>query len=310
MDWKFWGWSVVFLRRATENTLTPFDPLRGAKGREEGQGQLQNCEEQKVNFNCSFFFPRWAARNCLTPLIHEGPRRATKGHEEGQGQLQNCEEQKVKGNCNFFFPRWAAKNTLTPFSSTENCLTPLIHEGPRRATKGHEEGQGQLQNCEEQKVKGNCNFFFPRWAAKNTLTPFSSTENCLTPLIHEGPRRATKGHEEGQGQLQNCEEQKVNVNCNFFFPRWAAENCLTPFDPRRAAKGRGEVLFLLTGARELRWIVDGGWCGGGREGFEKGRFALSESRFAGFEDFRDGWSRALISLMPSAVPYLTGLCLS
>ena len=88
------------------------------------------------------------------------------------------------------------------------------------------------------------------------------------------------------------------------------EELVNTFDPRRAAKGRGEFLFLLTGARELRWIVDGGWCGGGREGFEKGRFALSESGVAGSEDFRDGWSRAAILLMPSAVPYLTGLCLS
>ena len=30
---------------------------------------------------------------------------------------------------------------------------------PRRATEGHEEGQGQLQERQLQKVKGNCNFF-------------------------------------------------------------------------------------------------------------------------------------------------------
>ena len=174
-------------------TVRRFDPRRAAKDHEG---------------------PR---RTPLTPLIHEGPRRATKDHEEGQGQLQNCEEQKVNVNCNFFFPRWGAKGREGP---RRTPLTPLIHEGPRRATKDHEEGQGQLQNCEEQKVNVNCNFFFPRWGAKGREGP---RRTPLTPLIHEGPRRATKGHEEGQGQLQNCEEQKVNVNCNFFLPRWGAK---------------------------------------------------------------------------------------
>ena len=96
---------------------------------------------------------------------------------------------------------------------------------------------------------------------------------------------------------------------NTFDPLRATENSFTPFDPLRAAKGRGEFLFLLTGARELRWMVDGGWCGGGREGFEKGRFALSESGFAGFEDFRDSWSRAMMPLTRFEVPPMTNFCL-
>jgi len=57
----------------------------------------------------------------------------------------------------------------------------FVHEGPLRTTKGHEEGQGQLQ-------KGNGNFKFL----------------C--------PRRTAKGREEGQGQLQERQLQKVNGN--------------------------------------------------------------------------------------------------
>ncbi len=119
-------------RRAAENLFTPFDPRRGAKGREEGQGQLQEGQLQKVNGDCYFFFPRWAAENLFTPF---DPRRGAKGREEGQGQLQEGQLQKVNGDFCFFCPRRATKKVKGNFKFL--C--------PRRGAKGRKEGQGQLQ---------------------------------------------------------------------------------------------------------------------------------------------------------------------
>ena len=43
------------------------------------------------------------------------------------------------------------------------------------------------------------------------------------------PRRATEGHGEGQGQLQERQLQKVNGNCNFFLSAKGREEHLSNF---------------------------------------------------------------------------------
>ena len=65
-----------------------------------------------------------------TPFVHEGPRRATKDHE-GPRRRSRATAGKTR----------AGRATATAF-----C--------PRRAAKGHEEGQGQGQERQGQKVKG------------------------------------------------------------------------------------------------------------------------------------------------------------
>ena len=197
-------------RRATENTLTPFCPRRAAKDHEgprrrsratagkataEGQRQLllPFCPRRT----------RRATENTLTPFC---PRRATK---------------KVKGNCRKGNCRRSTA-TSTSFLSTEGRGEHLYtffvhggHGGPRRrsratAGKATAEGQRQLQLP-----------FCPRRGAENTFTPFLSTEDTEghgeNLFVHEGPLRTTKGHEEGQGQLQERQLQKVNGIFNFLF---------------------------------------------------------------------------------------------
>ena len=64
-----------------------------------------------------------------------------------------------------------------------------------------------------------------------------ATKNCnckVKTFVHEGPRRAAKGHEEGQGQRQN-------VNGNFFWPGRAG-----------LAGAYSSSQFMITGNSRIR----------------------------------------------------------
>ena len=147
----------------------------------------------------------------------------------GRGKLQRQNLLSTKG-------REGPRRTATATSGTATA-TPFVHEGPRRGA----------ENC-------NCNFFCPRRAAKGReelqrqlqerqrqhLLSTEDTEGhgerrlqlLLSTKGHEGPRRTTK----------NCNGNFRNGNCNTFCPRRTqrgAENCnCNFFCPRRATKGR------------------------------------------------------------------------
>ena len=147
-------------------------------------------------------------------FVHEGPLRTTK---------------KVKGNCR--------KGNCRRSTATSTSFVHGGHEGPRRATEGHGEGQGQLQERQLQKVNGNFYFFCPRRAAKGHY------EHLNTFLIHGG-----------QGELP--------YTLTSFCPRRArrgAENTLRLFfDPRRARRTRFPAPFF-----SVRQDIGGRWFGVG-----------------------------------------------
>ena len=80
------------------------------------------------------------------------------------------------------------------------------------------------------------------------------------PFVHEGPRRATKGHEELQLQKGNCRTATAtagtwrgaeNCNCKTFCPRRATEG---HEGPRRTATAEGQLCLLrdVEGRGELQ----------------------------------------------------------
>ena len=188
-----------------------------AKDHEELQRQLQEQQLQHL----------------LSTKGHEGPRRTTKN---GNGNFRNgncntfCPRRTQRatenGNCNTFCPRRAAKGregprrtatetsgtaTATPFVHGGHrgprrtaTATPFVHEGPRRAAKGHEERQRQLQERQLQHLLSTKGREGPRRATKNCNGNFRNS-NCNTFC----PRRAAKGHEELQRQLQERQLQHL-----------------------------------------------------------------------------------------------------
>ncbi len=109
---------------------------------------------------------------------------------------------------------------------------------------------------------GNCNFFCPRRAAKNTFFPrrtrTTATEtselqrqNLLSTKGREGPRRTTK----------NCNGNFRNGNCNTFCPRRAAKGHEGPRRTAAATSGTATATpFVHGGHRGPRRATENGNC--------------------------------------------------
>ena len=166
----------------------------------------------------------------------------------------------------------------------------MIHEGPRRTTKDHEEnlckvmiwsideGLRRTPFCPRKAAKGReenlCRVII--WAVLEGRggTPFLSTKGHEGPrrkplqgiiwsilegrgrtpfFVHEGPRRATKGREGPRRAAKGREgpRRKPLQGHNLGCPRRAGEN--TFFCPRRATKGHEENLCKV-----MIWSIDEG----------------------------------------------------
>ena len=101
-------------------------------------------------------------------------------------------------------------------------IKTFIHEGPRRAAKGHEEGQGQ--------------HLFVREGARRVAKNGNCNGKTFFHGEHGGPRRrstseplSTEGHGERQLQHLLSAEDAENGDCNIFCPRRAAKNGFCTF---------------------------------------------------------------------------------
>ena len=105
-------------------------------------------------------------------------------------------------------------------------IKTFIHEGPRRAAKGHEEGQGQhlfvREGARRVAKNGNCNgktFFHGGHGGPRRR----STSEPLSTKGHEGPRRRSRA-------TPFCPRRGAkNCDCNIFCPRRAAKNGFCTF---------------------------------------------------------------------------------